>query len=335
MELQMEKKCGEPFGIIRTKDQAKLAKGIRYEAVKADDPRSLEECIGRDCSHKPGGNEKNSCQEQADGSFKCEACLTDGKKCQGSGPNDRCCTGFCMNGICGAGQPGDPCEKDRECISGICETNFINSCSTGLTGSPCASDNECAKGYFCYTEGRNYCSPGTKFSRCEDDNQCQDNLRCLDVGVDDKLCLSDSNDILVVDCVETDKIPHTGCNQEYPYCNETGADFCHGGNAGAPCEENIACKSGYCDTTGQNVCTDGKIGEACDDSEDCQSKFCYTKGDFGVCTSGEMGKRCDTSRDCKQGLVCNKNFVCGKQTERIEIPPEEVPQVPARPGAMQ
>lgn len=44
--------------------------------------------------------------------------------------------------FCSLGLPGNPCDKDEQCKSGICHSKF-KTCTSGAIGESCAKDNDC------------------------------------------------------------------------------------------------------------------------------------------------------------------------------------------------
>ncbi|MBN1584996.1 hypothetical protein JW899_01380 [Candidatus Uhrbacteria bacterium] len=258
--------------------------------------------------------------------YVCAVCVPDGGPCTPDGKNELCCGGFCGNGKCSPGQPGDQCNDNKECVSGICQSTLFNSCSTGQAVSPCDDRKECAPGLFCQTTGNNTCSPGTKYSWCSlqeeitgGDRECASGLTCLGYVCSDTPSLTP--------CVPGTE--QSSCPSGAPYCSTglnsvpgaAGLFFCSDGSAGSPCGEDGECAPvsvGWGSGTAQicvktiHTCGTGENGTICENGYDCRSGFCGQTPKGGVCVSGSVGSRCGAgesphgSGKCATGLVCRK-----------------------------
>lgn len=330
--------CGVSYGLTKVPDPSYKCTPGKTDGtvVSVENPDVMFECIGRGCNLandsccdattvcrlRLNENETNECTPTGtsdlgsyDERYICVKCKAEGQECSAPGRSAECCGGFCADMVkgdkCSAGLPGDTCDSNRECQSGLCQTNWGNSCSLGLIGSPCANDKECADGLVCSTNGSNTCSPGTEFSWCDDDNECRGGLVCNTTyrntcqtrGYVKESCSASSGGI------------YGGCPSGTDYCQTMGTNFCTNGQPGSPCSVNKECApppgapsdwlkshnwvEGAC---ARHTCMTGKIGGGCDEDVDCFNNKCYTEGDFGVCVSGGIGSRCDSQNDCDENI---------------------------------
>src|SRR5690606_27675476 len=180
----------------------------------------------------------------AEGGYICKTCKAEGATCGALGANDECCGGFCSDTAtghkCSSGEPGDACDDNSECRTGICQTNWGNSCSAGEIGSPCASNSECSNGNKCQTSGSNTCSPGNQFSYCDDDSECKSGF-CLKLSGYENICMPQGT---TLQSFKQSQCPVTGVFND---------DCC---NSNADCSG----RGGYCNTEAYNFCTDGSPG---------------------------------------------------------------------------
>ncbi len=232
----------------------------------------------------------------------CSNCLPDGRPCGGGGleggkgKNDFCCSGYCSSkGRCDGGQPGDTCDDNKDCASGICQTNWANSCSAGEVGAPCAGNSECKPGFKCQTLGRNHCSPGTAYSWCDGKSECQSGMDCKN-----DMCIPKGEKIIY-------------CNEEEcPAGRFCAPNFiCTDGSVGAMCDWNSQCANNHCAANVARACTSGAIGARCNENSDCQSCHCLSyMTDFSVCTTGMLGARCGKDEDCMPKVLNVESNEC-------------------------
>ena len=70
--------------------------------------------------------------------------------------------------------PGGKCEKDSECLSGICENNI---CEGRKVGEDCIENNECNFGLSCFN---GFCKiPKPKYTNCLNNFECKFPLKCF------------------------------------------------------------------------------------------------------------------------------------------------------------
>ncbi|MFA6603919.1 MAG: pilin [Patescibacteria group bacterium] len=227
----------------------------------------------------------------------CRSCNPLGSACSPTGQNPRCCGGYCGQGGCTTGQPGDACNDNKDCASNICQTNWGNSCSEGLVGAPCTNDKECRAGFKCNTANKNVCTPGNKFSKCSSDSECNTGFCNTGLGI----CVNSPSEALVrpsSTCSNAECSRLTG--GVLNYCSSQ-ISRCTDGSDGSPCGRESDCASGRCVAlAGIRICTSGESGSACDNDSDCISGHCFTEGDFNVCTTGGPGSRCNNAEGCNQ-----------------------------------
>ncbi|MDD5252053.1 MAG: pilin [Patescibacteria group bacterium] len=284
-------------------------------------------------------NSANGLQGQSP--YMCMQCIPEGsdQACSPNGENEKCCTGFCADGKCSGGRPGDPCCKtvaesmicNKQCQSGICQTNWGNVCSTGDVGMPCGdSDKECKEGYKCQTLSKNICVPGKNFNPCSEDKECASGYKCADLlttigearallaklgGAVTGATLGMAGGVLgsVIGGVEGYK---AGGNIDgvvtKKVCLPTGFKIsidCTNPQNPCPSDYPNCIKSGV---GSQDFCTDGSLGAVCNKNENCQSNHCvdaFGNGFFPlhqrICVSGDEGGRCLKDSDCKSGHCFN------------------------------
>lgn len=343
--------CGAKyFALIRKSDRATATQPGQCEfsardPVPAATTQQFEvgtECVGKSCSALTAqcGDDAHRCTTgdgmppsecaapsggmpitpPSDGRvWFCKNCIPSGGPCNQTGSSDTCCGGFCNDqtggDVCTNGQVGEVCDDNSECITNICQTNWLNRCSSGGTGVPCANNNECTGGRKCSTLGHNTCSPGTNFSYCDEDSECTGGRRCRSVsGTTMNVCLDAS-------VTDPPTCSVSGCPSGM-FCQTHGRDFCTDGSPGAPCAADSHCNVGPSGTakgcaTGANVCTAGALGDLCDGGGDCQSAKCGCTPGSGpfptvcICVTGGPGSLCDDGSDCNTGLTCTSGRCLG------------------------
>jgi hypothetical protein len=269
----------------------------------------------------------------AQNQYVCSACGTYGSACSPTGQNEWCCSGYCGKDKCTAGQNGDPCNDDKDCVGGRCQKNWFNSCSSGEIGMPCGDEHtECKSGLKCQTYGHNTCSPGDRFSWCDNTAECASGLVCalkisqsfwVGISIDEyHMCLPPGDLTYVKKCTSNSDCQDS--SKGFKYCN-TATHLCTDGSVGVPCAKNEECAppegtypnkegwklNGMCAEGKINTCTDGQDGAPCDTGFDCRSGRC---SGVGLCTSGGLGSRCGGGGDKVVPGVggCAKDYECDK-----------------------
>jgi hypothetical protein len=328
--------CGVPYYALKKRGEAEStgessADPCLLSALVSANSDSLQsqfevigECVGKGCgadTMKGGGSSCSdatfrckSVQSSEDTTFACgvkpdeaiegyacKRCKAEGAGCGRTGANDECCGGFCSDtatgNFCASGKPGDDCDDDNECISGICQENWGNSCSSGAVGAPCADSTECTNGNKCSTTGSNVCTPATQYSYCDDDSECKSN-HCLMLTGYENVCMPAGVESLVTCNTNAD------CAGKGGYCNTEALNFCTNGSPGSPCADNSECANKLCDLD-NDMCVTGENGGSCTDGNDCLSKQCFGGGDYSVCVSGLKGSKCGGQAKCVgAGLTC-------------------------------
>lgn len=259
--------------------------------------------------------------QAASASWICDACTPNGESCDEKGASEKCCGGFCSNGVCTGGEIGVACHDSGECKSGTCAgSNLVvdGICSTGSVGSPCAGHEDCTGGNKCaghvISGIDGFCLPGDEYSLCFFDSDCQAGFECEGSVASNVLTAGGGVCVPRGTSVETCAV--TSCKTA-AYCAK---GLCTDGGPGVPCTTDNDCKrtvqavdGGASDAhcvnmkASTSVCTSGAVGSICGEDEDCfdgtNHNFCWTKGaDLSVCVSGTLGSRCDDK--CASGLIC-------------------------------
>lgn len=325
MTTEMCAPCGQKYGLQKPEDpnaQWPPKTCVNVKLVKnADDEANYDlVCPGKACSKKATDNkcsilthkcklanegEEDECglpepsTDSGGDKWICKGCKFDGQSCGPPlGKTDECCGGFCADGECTTGYPGDPCEEDSDCRSGICQSGnlFIESCSDGEVGSPCGEDEECKDGKCTFGS----CIPGNRLNKCSEDEDCRTGS-----------CHAPGSYV----CLERESMPpgYENCKTDadceqigLKYCFTGQVSFCANGEPGDRCIDDNDCYNRRCLEGGQlQFCGSGAVGSLCQEDDDCdKAAGCYKEGDFGVCVSGELGSRCDGKEDCKGDMKC-------------------------------
>jgi hypothetical protein len=278
--IEQCKPCGEEFAI-------KLKRGADGKSVLPTGCNDVDfaakgegdvDCVGKGCNAATTAGrcsgDTSSCQP-SDGTkqdacgiqppqgvtptFACQSCTSDGQSCEGSGPSDSCCGGFCGDGLCTSGDVGSECNDDSECKAGKCAGSgliFDGYCTEGTVGSPCEENTDCAAGLVCRDTIWGW-----------DDSDTCSNL------MDGEDCVTDRD-----------------CGAGY-FCKD---EECRAGGPGAVCSEDDDCMPGhFCFTQatsgvrelGIPTCSPGTEGTRCDSTDKCQdglvcsaSFFCRAAG---------------------------------------------------------
>jgi len=182
-------------------------------------------------------------------------------------------------------QTGQPCTEDAQCQGGVCHREDINGypggmcsavcspgaieCSDGICVSmydteyfcmtPCLTSLDCRQGYACFNPW--YGPEAFCFPRCESDSEC------IGTGT---------------------------CNLYDGHCNTND----QGGDTGAACSTESACKSNVCwyDPVNGYCVTLCKVSTGiCPGDGLCANAFAGTMGDMGMCLDG-----CQAAGDCSR-----------------------------------
>lgn len=251
----------------------------------------------------PGGQ----CRQESVGSICIEAmgCSEDGNCSTGSAclfdPSslDPQTTLPTTLGSCSAGQAGDRCYQNNDCIFGNCQGN---SCSGGADSDSCQFNTNCASGFCRITDETSmtgYCTSGERGGGCTDDGDCAAGLHCLSgtcfgngVGeacAEDAQCMSQSCIAGRCRAGEPGSLCDLNADCTTGYCVSS---YCVSGDLLSPCVEGDDCQQGL--TCVGGVCSDGAVGSPCSTVTDCETLACVR----GSCTDGENGFECDYDTDC-------------------------------------
>jgi hypothetical protein len=294
------------------------------------------QCVSDNQPCTPGG--ASCCSTQCvNGSCKPlnTQCLTAGNAC-GTGTDGgtlQCCGKLCTNGTCAAPsqvsyctQPGDICQHDNECCTGVCTIpngGSVGTCANiavkcgpnangGVDGTVCKGCQGCCSSY-CQpfgTGGSHICQPASGCHVLGD--LCLKNTDCC--GGDAMSGLPGAG---LVICTAVPGFPQIGtcsmanpnnCSGE-PTCKNTcqpEGDICH--NKDVMCSSN-SFPANCCSAPGASsgVCLPDKLGvPRC---------FGLAPGDGGAMGCQGTGQACASSADCCGGLPCLPNasghLVCG------------------------
>jgi hypothetical protein len=162
---------------------------------------------------------------------------------------------FCVDGLCTAGAPGNPCRHDGECSSG-------NPCEGGLcVGQLCNDDSECTDplANICTHAG---CSPsGNRSDPCISGQDCRLELICV------------SNTCTMIAGVgEACDAPDTRCDGT-AFCDDVTHTCQASKEVGEDCNANIECTPPFLSCIGGTCANRSDQGGACDpdDTADCIS----------------------------------------------------------------
>ena len=147
--------------------------------------------------------------------------------------DDDCFSGVCVSDLCRAGTGGDPCNDDDDCAGAtpLCGPGEAG-CQSGIEGQDCDSASDCAEGApICAST--NVCQDGTHGDPCTVDDDC---AGATPFCGPDAECQSG---IAGDGCTEAGD-----CTAAAPYCRD---GTCHAGQAlGEECRNGADCGSGYC-----------------------------------------------------------------------------------------
>ena len=297
--------------------------GVRGDACALD-----EQCASSLCRVWGGAADLRCCnQTTADGT----ACLTKpGETCsatpQCQGEGDFVCTG----GVCRAakGQPGDACDDDGSCASGVCgvrgDANVTACCAgAGLMGDDnqtlcrvgvnqsCVADAQCA-------DSGAVCSAATGVCvvpKQEDGEPCSDGFECLggacgrwDTAA--TLCCSST------DADGNCQLDLGDACQLDSQCWASG-HFCDSGacqpqvELGEACDRSAMCGQGHC-APNNNTCQPAPEGIKCRNIDDCEEPLAcvFFEADTRRCCLEILGEFCAVSvgQPCTHNAQCIKSF---------------------------
>jgi hypothetical protein len=202
---------------------------------------------------------------------------------------DSQCDFGCMNYKCMAqpGVPGDACDADWGCWSGICQGGTCRA----MDGDNCTAASGCSTYSFCYYADSCMAKKPTG-DGCDSDDWCGTGL------CENGTC----RDPTGTDCYDED---NAGA--------KCFAGSCADGVCAAPsptlqdfarCSADADCSSGYCDAF---QCKVKEFGSACSSDAQCKSKACGTDGTCKL----KFGEDCSSSDQCSAALYCNDSQFCG------------------------
>jgi hypothetical protein len=165
--FRMERPCGVEFGVKANDDAPDTAEERdRFIVTEVDDPDILTTCTGKNCvgasdctaggctcQRTTGASttpETGTAATDSSNGWECRPCIAAGQECQGLGPCDTCCGGYCgavgdmEEEVVGRGLTESTAGTPAELLS---QTTIRGSCSNGMNGIKCGSASECVGGY--------------------------------------------------------------------------------------------------------------------------------------------------------------------------------------------
>ena len=289
--FRLERSCGVEFGVKANEDASDTAtERERFTITETNDPDILTTCVGKNCA---GVNDctAGGCTCQRTGAsasatpdtgtvaaggtsseWECRPCIAADQECQGLGPSDGCCGGYCgaiddsVDQVIARTGAGTPVETTSNFIG----SGLPGSCSSGMHGLKCGSAQECVGGY---------CVDASDYF------QAFTGVRNVAGGVRDIFAGAYRLDW-------TEIVQGLAQLQLAPNATVAGiwaGGICSNGSVGALCNNNEDCAGGnHCiEQAGIHVCSPSIVGSACSDTE-------------------AWGGGTDTSRTpCPEGSVCD------------------------------
>jgi hypothetical protein len=207
---------------------------------------------------------------------ECDSGICDGVICAECDGDEDCFSDeYCTLGCHPKKDAGGTCSRHGQCSSGLCNFGFCIADELG-PGSPCGSDKVCASddcaGLCISNCGDEVCGLFENCGLTNDESRCNSDCGLCEIG---EACGNSSD------------------------CEEGVCDLasCANGNRGpgAPCEGNVACRSGECGPL--NLCKQICGDDSCDGTELCGAD------DAGLNCNSDCGK-------CPNGTVCASHSVC-------------------------
>ncbi|OGM01383.1 hypothetical protein A2480_02345 [Candidatus Uhrbacteria bacterium RIFOXYC2_FULL_47_19] len=334
--FKMQAACGQPFGIIeRENAQEDASETERYEVTTdLNHPDLLTECVGGSCAEAGLDDGSYTCQRSsgataapavpvggtAEGSigtgetatttttasgaatvgagYQCRQCAIAGQTCEGIGPSNTCCGGYCgasTNTADAANarvQAGTVVEQTRDIVG----ATLSGTCGNGMNGTRCGDSDECRGGKCVdaalYWQGLSTLANTAGESAANIWHIVTDPTGILDrfIGGVRQAGRAVTNSTALADAW-------------------TGG-ICSNGAVGAPCNTDSDCGSGMVclDDYGVHVCSRPIVGGYCTEDRHCGGNRCRD-----VCVGQDQTIDCSNNATCVQrygdGYECRDGLV--------------------------